>query len=189
VFTTPPFAWDDLARYKAGKRFLDGVSADYRTLWSPTDDVHGMLVALLTSARHSVVLSMYALTDTEMGGLLGSKLRDPSIYVQISLDSSQALGTTEAKVLASLRHDDLGNSIAIGQSAKHAISHVKVMIVDGLYTISGSTNWTMSGEQRQLNQILLSRDPVMAAEYRAVLDVDHDRMLAAQKKAHPLTTP
>src|ERR1700732_2398319 len=110
VITAPPFSWDDLARYKAGGRFLDGVSADFRTFWSPVDEVHELLVAVLGSARHSVVLNMYGLTNTDPPATLDEKLHDPRVYVQISLDSTQAAGSTEAKVLSSLLHDAPGNS-------------------------------------------------------------------------------
>lgn len=174
-----PFSWDDLPQYKAAGRFLDGVSADYRVFWSPADRVHEVLIAVLGSAQHSVVLNMYGFTDPELAGLLDAHLKNPAVYVQVSLDSTQAAGKAEAAVLTSLRHDAPANSIAIGQSVKHAISHLKVLIVDGIYTVSGSTNWSMGGEQKQDNECSLSRDPVRAAEFRAVLDRNHDAMLKA----------
>lgn len=51
------------------------------------------------------------------------------------------------------------------------------MVVDGLYLVSGSTNWSFGGEVKQDNQLTLSRDHVSCAEARAVIDLDHDVML------------
>jgi hypothetical protein len=51
-----PFAWEDLARHKAEGRFLDGYPDDQRTFFAPRDDMHGLLVALLGSAQHSIVV-------------------------------------------------------------------------------------------------------------------------------------
>ena len=59
----------------------------------------------------------------------------------------------------------------------NAISHLKIVIVDGVYTVKGSTNWSLSGEQRQDNELRLSRNAVIAAETRAILDLNHDFML------------
>jgi phosphatidylserine/phosphatidylglycerophosphate/cardiolipin synthase-like enzyme len=56
-------------------------------------------------------------------------------------------------------------------------SHLKIVIVDGVYTIKGSTNWSLSGEQQQDNQLALNRNAVIAAETRAILDLNHDFML------------
>ena len=47
----------------------------------------------------------------------------------------------------------------------------------GVYTVKGSTNWSLSGEQQQDNELTLSRNAVIAAETRAVLDLNHDFML------------
>jgi hypothetical protein len=49
--------------------------------------------------------------------------------------------------------------------------------VDGVYTVKGSTNWSLSGEQQQDNELSLSRNAVIAAETRAILDLNHDFML------------
>jgi phosphatidylserine/phosphatidylglycerophosphate/cardiolipin synthase-like enzyme len=59
----------------------------------------------------------------------------------------------------------------------NAISHLKIVIVDGVYTVKGSTNWSLSGEQQQDNELSLSRNAVLAAETRAILDLNHDFML------------
>ena len=59
----------------------------------------------------------------------------------------------------------------------NAISHLKIVIVDGVYTVKGSTNWSLSGQQQQDNELTLSRNAVVAAETRAILDLNHDFML------------
>jgi len=77
------------------------------------------------------------------------------------------------------------NSIAIGTSSRHnAISHLKIVIVDGVYTVKGSTNWSLSGEQDQDNELTLSRSAVIAAETRAILDLNHDFMLKQMVGTH-----
>jgi phosphatidylserine/phosphatidylglycerophosphate/cardiolipin synthase-like enzyme len=173
-----PFAWGDLARYKAEGRFLDGYPDDQRTFFAPRDDVHGLLVALLGSAQHSIVVNMFGYDDDELNKIIQGKLADEKVYVQMSLDRSQASGAHEKQILASWANDAFGNSIAIGTSSVHnAISHLKIVIVDGVYTVKGSTNWSLSGEQQQDNELTLSRNAVVAAETRAILDLNHDFML------------
>lgn len=96
----------------------------------------------------------------------------------MSLDKSQAGGIHE-KVLVAPWANALGTSIAIGTSIRHAISHLKVAIIDGLYVISGSTNWSTSGETLQDNELIIHRSPTIAARYGAILDMNHAAMLKA----------
>src|SRR5258708_20128486 len=96
----------------------------------------------------------------------------------MSLDRSQSTGVHEKQILAEWSNDSFGNSIAIGTSSVHnAMWDLKIVIVDGVYTVKGSTNWSLSGEQQQDNELTLSRNAVIAAETRAILDLNHDFML------------
>ena len=180
-----PFAWDDLGQYKAEGRFLDGYPDDQRTFFAPRDNVHGLLVTLLNNAQHSIVVNMFGYDDDELNKVIQGKLADEKIYVQMSLDRSQASGVHEKQILASWSNDLFGNSIAIGTSSVHnAISHLKIVIVDGVYTVKGSTNWSLSGEEQQDNELTLSRNAVVAAETRAILDLNHDFMLKQMVGTH-----
>ena len=186
---TTQFSWDHLAQYKEAGRFLDGYPDDTRTFFSPYDDVHGVLKALLASAQHSVVLNMYGYDDDELDEIIREKLDSEHVHVQMSLDRSQAGGVHERKLLENWKNEKVGNSIAIGHSAKGAISHLKIVIVDGVYTVKGSTNWSLSGEQKQDNELTLSRNAVIAAETRAQLDINHDNMLKQMAKEVPGQAP
>src|SRR5215469_17830709 len=94
------FSWDDLAQFKAEKRFLDGYPDDQRTFFAPRDDIHGLLVALLGSAQHSIVVNMFGYDDAELNKIIQGKLADEKVYVQMSLDRTQASGVAEKKILA-----------------------------------------------------------------------------------------
>lgn len=178
------FDWELLARYKAEKRFLDGYPSDQRSFFSPRDEIHPMLASLLASAQHSLVLNMYGYDDDELDGIIREKLDSEHVYVQMSLDKSQAAGKHESAILKEWSNTDFGNSIAVGTSSvHHAISHLKVLIVDGVYTVTGSTNWSISGESEQDNQLTLNRNAVVASELRAVLDLNHDWMLKQMAEA------
>lgn len=171
--------WADLGQFKAGGSFPSDYPADTLTFYSPRDPgVHQIILWTLLQAQHSIVLNMYGLDDPDAVELIVKATQRPDIYVQINLDSSQAGGVHERELLKMFNHDLIGNSVAIGRSIHGAISHLKMLVVDGLYLVDGSTNWSASGESLQDNQLTLSRDRARCAEARAIADLNHDAMLS-----------
>ena len=168
-----------LDQYKANKDspFPPGYPANVRTFYSPVDDVHSALRDLLLSAHSSIVVAIYGYDDTELNKIIREKLQTQQIFVSMSFDKTQAGNVHERELLAEWRNDVIGNSIAIGRSAKGAIMHLKLLIIDGVDLITGSTNWSAGGQTKQDNQLLVIRDPIVAAEARARIDIIHDTML------------
>lgn len=181
--------FEDLGQFKQAQSFPHGYDRDYLTFYAPRDTgVHEVLLWTLLQAKSSVAINMYGFDDPQMVALLRYHAKNPTMVVTLSLDSSEAGGKLESELLKLLKNDLDGNSIAIGRSEAGAISHDKLMVIDGLYLVTGSTNWSFGGEQQQDNQLTLTRDPIACAEARAVIDLDHDVMLkqmaaAALKKA------
>ena len=176
----------ELDKFKAAT-FPPGYPDAARTFYSPVDQVHEALKTLISSATKSVVVSMYGYDDDELDDVLREKLESERIFVQMSLDKTQAAGAHEKELLTKWQHDGVGNSIAIGHSERNAIMHLKMTIVDGLDVITGSTNWSKSGEQDQDNQLTVIRDALVAAEARTRIDIIHDDMLK-QMAAKPRIT-
>ena len=84
----------ELDKYKAAP-FPPGYPDTTRTFYSPVDQVHEALKDLLTSAKKSIVVAMYGFDDPELNTVLQSSLKNPEMYVQMSLDSTQAKGKAE----------------------------------------------------------------------------------------------
>lgn len=163
--------------------FVPGYPASTRTFYSPVDKVHDAMTALIGSASKSLILAMYGYDDDQLDQVIHDKVSNEHIYVQMSLDRTQAGGVHEKVLLAKWNNAGVGNSIAIGHSERGAIMHLKLVIIDGLDIVTGSTNWSTSGESLQDNQLTVIRDPLVAAEARARVDIIHDSMLTQMSGA------
>lgn len=173
---------DDLNQYKATQPVLPGYAPNLRTFYSPIDDVHGALKAVIGDATQSIQVAMYGFDDDDLAAMLDEALKNPQMHVQITLDRSQAGGVHEKALLAKYAAEFTGNSVAIGTSEKSQIMHRKMVIVDGRWRISGSTNWSTSGETQQDNELTVLLDPIACVEARTILDIEHDHALKQMAK-------
>jgi phosphatidylserine/phosphatidylglycerophosphate/cardiolipin synthase-like enzyme len=173
----------DLDKYKVPPTVAGSYPADTRTFYSPIDKVHEALKAVIGSTQRSLIVSMFGWDDDELAELIAHLLDNPNIYVQITLDKSQAGGVHEKALLQKFKAEMDSNSVAIGTSEKSAIIHRKMVIVDGVWRIAGSTNWSDSGETKQDNEMTVTYNATVAAEARHMLDLSHSKALTDMDKA------
>lgn len=164
------------------------------------DDVHSILLDLLTSEKLGFKGNMFGFDDQALNDAILALFKIPSVHVQLSLDKSQAGGVHEKQILAADQAQDpvdFANSFCILQSATHQISHTKggILASQGLY-FGGSTNWSSSGEgtgislqvdtknppgfKAQNNTLTVSSNKTNLLRFGVELDVEHSSGLAGK---------
>ena len=172
----------DFAQYRYKAWTLDpNYPADRCRLWAPYDDVHGALVDALGSVRQQMILAMYGFTDDALAEAVERNLANPDIHCQVTLDKSQAGGTVEKRMLTKWRLLE-SNSVAVGTSEHSAIMHRKVAVLDLRFLLTGSTNWSVSAETKQDNELTIVDSTYEAAFAAMVLELEHEKARTQMEK-------
>lgn len=190
--TLQRFTLDELAPFTRERSFDPRDSTDFRVLYVGRDDVHGALKHVLERCMRQLKMNMFGYDDDELNAIISRLINDDDVFVQGTLDKSQAAGAHERKIIAGW-DPKVRASFAIGQSATHQISHTKGGVVDGLVGWEGSTNWSGSGEgtivapdgsntgrKSQNNTCAFYTNPVEIAKFSAELDEEHAVALQQQ---------
>lgn len=176
---------------------------DHYLFFVGRDDVHSILLYLLQRETLGLDFNMYGYADDDLNQAVLDLIKKPSVTVQGTLDKSQAGGVHEKQIISLDETSDptFLNSIAIGQSATHQISHTKggVLVGQGVW-FEGSTNWSKGGEGTgislkvdvsnppkyiaQNNTLLVSTNPVGLNRFRTELAIEHRTALAQMEKAN-----
>jgi phosphatidylserine/phosphatidylglycerophosphate/cardiolipin synthase-like enzyme len=155
--------------------FTPGYPLNIRSYYAPVDDVHGAILDVVKNAKHSLVVAMYGYDDPELQQAILEKMQDENVYVQLTLDSSQASGVHEKELLLQANYP--ATSIAIGRSEDHAIMHMKCLVADNAVLVTGSTNWSTGGEDKQDNACVIISDAYVAGEATSRISAIHTNMV------------
>jgi len=166
---------------------------DHYLFFVGRDDVHSILMKIIAAETLEFDWNMYGFADQEINELILSKIKTNSVVMQGTLDKSQSSGASEKELLSLDEVQDptgFANSIAIGQSATHQISHTKggVLVAQSMW-FEGSTNWSVAGEgngislkadvknpsgwRAQNNSLLVSTNPIGLSRFKSQLLVEH----------------
>ncbi len=187
------FTLESLAPFTKEKAFAPNDSEDFRVFYVGRDDVHGVLKSLLSRCTRSLKMNMFGYDDDELNGIIEGLVVNEHVFVQGTLDKSQAGGVHEKKILATWS-TEMKASFAVGQSATHQITHTKGGVIDGVVAWEGSTNWSASGEgtivaadgsnvgrKSQNNTLAIYVNPVEIQKFSVELDEEHTTVLQQQK--------
>jgi phosphatidylserine/phosphatidylglycerophosphate/cardiolipin synthase-like enzyme len=126
--------------------------------FTPGGNCTALIVQALNNAKRSVLVQAYSFTSAPIAkALLDAHKR--GVQVQVILDKSQR---TEKYSSA----DFLANQgVPTVIDAEHAIAHNKIMVIDGEMVLTGSFNFTKSAQGKNAENVLIIRDPALAAQY------------------------
>ena len=191
--TTPSlqtFTLADLAQFTREGAYSLNASKDFHLFYVGRDDVHSILLYLLSRVTTSLYLNMFGYDDDQLNQQCMRCAGDPTITTVVTLDKSQAGSVHEKVILASDMAKNPGafnSHFAIGQSATHQITHTKGGVLDGHVGFEGSTNWSTSGEgtfivtgqpgganyKAQNNTLAVFTDPDTNSRFTAELIAEH----------------
>jgi phosphatidylserine/phosphatidylglycerophosphate/cardiolipin synthase-like enzyme len=128
--------------------------------FSPNGGAAHAILNGIRSAQHTILVQASLLHSMQLAGAL-VRVHQRGVQVHVILDANAQPHDPPVPAVALL----LGAGIAVSLDEQHEWAHDKVMILDGAIVITGSYNWTLAAEHKNGENLLVIRDPRLAAVY------------------------
>jgi PLD-like domain len=138
----------------AGTDAHPATAAEPEIHYAPVENLEHVDLALIRSAKKSVDIAMYTLTDWAIiAALKDARVR--GVTIRIALDPSVRQA-----------YDKLADMADVVRVKKRGpLMHLKAYAIDGALLRTGSANLSPSGLKQQDNDLIILRDPVAAAKF------------------------
>ena len=127
------------------------------------------IYALITSARHTVDLTMYELEDTEAEAALAADA-ERGVDVRVLLNSSYTQSDNDA-AFAYLQARGVHVRWA---SSRYALTHQKTLVVDTSVSVVMTMNWTSRYYDDTRDVAVVDRNPADIAPIQATFNADYE---------------
>src|SRR5262245_31117543 len=114
----------------------------------------------MRSAQQTILVQVHLMDSTRLAGAL-VRAYQRGVQVQVIVDANAQPYDPAVKAVALL----VGAGIAVSLDDEHEWAHDKAMIVDSAIVITSSYNWTLAAEHKNGENLLVIRDPQLAAVY------------------------
>ena len=128
--------------------------------FSPHGGCTEAVVENLGRATTSVLVQAYSFTSAPIAKALVDA-RKRGVNVRVILDKSNLTGQYSSADFVA--HSNIATYI----DSKHAISHNKIMVIDGKTILTGSFNFTKAAEGSNAENLLVIQDSALAKQYTA----------------------
>jgi phosphatidylserine/phosphatidylglycerophosphate/cardiolipin synthase-like enzyme len=134
-------------------------AGDVQVFFSRRDQPQQAIIQALGAAKSTILVAMYTFTDSQLGqALIDAHAR--GVQVTVYLDRSQAGERySQAQAIAAA-------GIPVRISNNPHIMHNKFAVLDDAVVITGSYNWTHAADVDNDENLLILRDPQLAAAYK-----------------------
>lgn len=144
--------------YYAASEANTASSAHIQVCFTPEQNCTMKITDVLDSAKKSISVQAYSFTSIPIAKHL-VKAKKRGVTVKIILDKSQILKKYSALRILLKQH------IPIWIDYKPEIAHNKIMIIDEKKVITGSFNFTMAAQNKNVENVLIICDTDLAKRY------------------------
>ncbi|HET7215567.1 MAG TPA: phospholipase D-like domain-containing protein [Terriglobia bacterium] len=134
-----------------------------QTIFTSQASVARTIERLLLEARVSVDAALYRITNPRLARALG-EARNRGLRVRLLVDRNKYQETAATREI--LAESALPFQAIYGRKEKGSKLHHKFAVLDRHIVLTGSYNWTLDSEERNLDHILVLRDPRLALAYQ-----------------------
>ncbi len=139
-------------------KFLLGKS-QIEIFFSPKDKTSIRIIELIKNAKHYIYIPTFLITHAQITNeLINAKRRGIDIRVIIDANSTNTRNTKHAILRK--------NGILLKTENYAGKLHAKSMIIDDEYIVTGSMNFSNSGENKNDENLLIINDPAIAKSYK-----------------------
>lgn len=149
---------------------IEGAEMIVQTCFSPQGKCSLYILREIESAKHELLVAVYAFTSAELAGaLVQAKKRGVTVQVVVDREFDRANENSKARFLDAQRVPVRRISAVplLMQDKEPGLMHQKFAVIDRRLVFTGSYNWTHSADTRNDENLLMFHNASrLAEEYR-----------------------